>query len=238
MSRNLIVGLTVLVVAGLGWILIRGVTAPPPPVIETAAPEAVAPVPAPEPVPEPDDVPAAGPDVPAAGPVETVPEAATDAAQDADPANREAEAAAEGTGAAIDGGDASPSQATKDPAAGVGDTASGAADPGTDPAGGAAEIVAGEADAASSPTAGSDGARAGEEPKVAIVIPAVPRREDLPGLLTPEGFEAAPLLAYVEQADLEEDLRAEMRAAIERAQADATEIPAAIAELRDGLDIE
>ena len=193
MSRKLLVGLAVIVVAILAWITIAR--------MDDGTEVADAPVEAPA--------------TETADTDATVVETETDAGEaveDAADATAEtAEDAADATGDAID-----------DAADATADAAGDAADATADAADDAADATADAADDAADATAETD----------------VPTDAELATLLTEDGFEAEPLVAYVEASDLTDAEKADLTARIEAAQDDETLVPALVADMRTEFDVE
>lgn len=229
MSRNVIVGLSVLIVAALGWIIVDAVTPDATPVVGTAV-LPVAPV---------DEAVVGDGAVRVDGTVtdetaRVTSEEAADAAADA--AERAATAAQDATRAALGptgAGGAEPVPEVAAPEAGE-----------AAPDAGEAARDAGEAarDAASGASVGVPAAEtsAPVAPVTAEPAPEAPdgSAPDLAALLTIEGFEAGPLLDAIEARDLSDPVRANLRAAIEQAGRDPARVPGLVAQLRARFGVE
>ena len=287
MSRNLIVGLAILVVAIFAWIVIgrlgdgEEVADAPVDAPLTTTEEAVEGTDEVAVVPDPDTQPIANEEAVVEGAEVEVDEAAEavedtagnaadatgDALTDAGEATANfAEDAADATADAADAtvdaaGDAV--EATQDAAESATDAAAGAVDDAADATGEAVEETAdvatdagdavtedaaeagAEVEAAAEEAPLADGEVDGVEAEVTTSTVAIEPiegadvaagdRPELETLLTEEGFDADALTVYVEESDMTDEAKEEMRGAIEEARDDASLVPALIEDARAEL---
>ena len=248
MSRKLLVGLAVIVVIILAWITISRMNDG----VETADAPVDAPLTTTEEadevvvVPDQDAEPETNVDEAVDGADAEVLDTETVAVDEVDDAGDALETTVDETGDAVDDAADATGEAVEDAGAALDD----AADEAEAEIEGETESLTADADAEVTTTTvpltdeGAEGTDAAEVETTTVPLGTgtataeVPTDADLPELLTEDGFEAEPLIAYVEASDLSDAEKADLTAQIEAAQEDETLVPALVEDMRTQFDVE